>query len=424
VGVLGCGTVGGALVRILLEDSSGIADRSGIALEVVGVAVSDASRDRPGIPRELITDDAAALVARPDVDVIVELIGGLEPAGSLIKEALESGKAVVTANKALLAARGAELAKSAAASGVDLLYEAAVAGAIPIIRPLRESLAGERVRRVMGIVNGTTNFILSTMTENQVSYEDALDDAQRLGYAEKDPAADVEGHDAAAKAAILAGLAFRRDVVDTDVPRQGISGIPSVDVAYAGRLGYAVKLLAIAELVGDSDLSVRVHPALVPVTHPLASVRGVFNAVFIEGESCGDLMLYGRGAGGAPTASAVLGDIIDAAHNRVGGGAAPEPPRARATLAPLGDVINPFYLSIEVQDRPGVLAEVTAVFGRRGVSIRSMEQQGLGDEARLVFLTHQARHGDVQQTLTDLQALEVVGHVGAVLPVVGEEPER
>lgn len=423
VGVLGCGTVGGALVRLLLDDGDGIAQRSGVRLELVAVAVHDPGKPRPWLPGDLVTTDAAAVVADPSIDVVVELVGGLEPAGSLVDAALRSGKSVVTANKALVAARGAVLAEGAAAAGVDLLYEAAVAGAIPVIRPLRESLAGERVRRVTGIVNGTTNYILTMMADGSVTYADALAEAQRLGYAERDPSADVDGHDAAAKAAILAGLAFRCAVVDGDVPRQGIAGIPSADMASAQRMGFSVKLLAVAERVDDGRLSVRVHPALVPHDHPLAAVRDAFNAVFVEGATCGELMLYGRGAGGDPTASAVLGDLIDAAHNRLTGAAAPAPPRGAAELLPLAEVRCPFYLSVEVADEPGVLAAVAAVFGAHGVSIRSMEQDGLGDAARLIFLTHTARDGDVQATLAELAGLASVRRLGAVLRVVGADDD-
>ncbi len=418
VAVLGCGTVGAAVVRLLVAEADEIAGRSGVRLELVAVAVADLGRPRQGVPPGLLTTGAAALVTDPGIDIVVELIGGLEPAHDLVTAALASGKAVVTANKALIAAHGAALADAAAAAGVDLLYEAAVAGAVPIVRPLRESLAGERVRRVTGIVNGTTNFILSVMGEGDVTYEAALAEAQHLGYAERDPSADVDGHDAAAKAAILASLAFRCAVVDADVTRQGIGGIPAEDVASARRMGFVVKLLAVAELAGDGRLSVRVHPALVRDDHPLAAVRGAFNAVFVEGDWCGELMLYGRGAGGVPTASAVLGDVIDAALNRQQGAAAPAPARSRTRLLPLHDVRCPFYLSLEVADQPGVLAAVAAVFGRHRVSIRSMEQDGLGDEARLIFLTHTARDGDVHDTLAELAGLAAVRHVGAVLRVL------
>ena len=337
---------------------------------------------------------------------------------------------MVTANKELIAACGAQLADAAAASGVDLLYEAAVAGAIPIIRPLRESLAGERIRRVVGIVNGTTNFILSTMSEQGLPYAEALAEAQRLGFAERDPAADVDGHDAAAKAAILAALAFRCVVVGTDVPREGISSVDPVDIAFADRLGYVVKLLAVAERFddgGDTDdgpeISVRVHPAMLPRTHPLAAVRGAFNAVFIEGAAAGELMLYGRGAGGLPTASAVLGDLIDAAHHLRAGTAARVVPRIAARIRPSDDLSCAWYLSIDVADRPGVLAAVAQVFGTHGVSIRSMEQVGLGDEARLIFLTHIARAGDVRRTIDGLRELDVVDRVGGVLRIVGDQDD-
>jgi homoserine dehydrogenase len=421
VGLLGCGNVGGALAELLLTRQDEIAARTGVHLSLVGIAVNDISRPRsPEIPAELISDDAAGLVTRDDVDVVVEVIGGLHPAHELIDAALRGGKPVVTANKALLAVNGAELADVAAAHGVDLLYEAAVGGAIPVIRPLRESLAGEQIVRVMGIVNGTTNFILSRMEEDGVDYADALSEAQSLGLAERDPTADVEGHDAAAKAAILAVLAFGSDVVDADVHREGISGISAADVAYATRLGYSVKLLAVAELVdGGPELSVRVHPTMVPKTHPLASVRGAFNAIFVEGAVSGELMLYGRGAGGGPTASAVLGDLVDASRNLRAGAPAPAPKRARSRVQPQAEMRSAFYLSMDVADRPGVLAAVAKVFGDHNVSIRAMEQGGLTDEARLIFLTHVAREGDLLATIDELRRLQAVDRVSGVLRVIG-----
>ena len=431
VAVLGCGNVGGALVSLLLSDSEAIAARSGVRLELVGVAVSDPSKPRPGVPAALITGDAKGLVSDPRVDVVVELIGGVDPAQGLVESALAAGKPVVTANKELLAGHGAALAQTAASAGLDLLYEAAVAGAIPLIRPLRESLAGERIRRVMGIVNGTTNYILTTMSEEGVSYTQALADAQRLGLAERDPSADVDGHDAAAKAAILAALAFRCDVVADDVPREGIATVAPVDLSFAARLGYVVKLLAVVERTGGSvgedgeagvpEISVRVHPAMLPRTHPLASVRGAFNAVFIEGDNAGELMLYGLGAGGKPTASAVLGDIIDAAHHLRTGSAHRFVTPVRPRIRPTDDLRCAWYLNIDVVDRPGVLAVVARLFGDNGVSIRSMEQVGLDDEARLIFVTHVAREGDVQRTLSGLRRLDVVDHVGGVLRVMGDE---
>jgi homoserine dehydrogenase len=420
---LGCGNVGGALAELLLTGPDDIAARTGVHLELAGIAVHDPSRSRPVcIPNELIVTDAAKLVVRPDVDVVVELIGGLHPAQELIEAALRAGKPVVTANKAVLAVSGAELAALADSKGVDLLYEAAAAGAVPVVRTLRESLAGEQIVRVMGIVNGTTNFILTRMEEDGVDFADALAEAQRLGLAERDPTADVEGHDAAAKAAILAALAFGSDVVDADVHREGITGIRAVDVAYANRLGYSVKLLAVAELVdGGPELSVRVHPAMVPKTHPLASVRGAFNAVFVEGSGSGELMLYGRGAGGAPTASAVLGDLVDAARNLRAGAPAPAPKRTKVTLRPQHELRSEFYLSMDVTEGLGVLAAVAKVFGDHKVSIRAMEQVGWDDEARLIFLTHRAREGDLLGTIDELRLLQAVDRVGGVLRVIGEE---
>ena len=425
VAVLGCGNVGGALVSILLGEGDAIAARSGVRLELVAVAVADPARPRPGVPADLITGDAKALVTDPGVDLVIELIGGIDPARSLVEEALASGKPVVTGNKELIAAHGAALTEAGARAGVDLLYEAAVAGAIPLLRPLRESLAGERIRRVMGIVNGTTNFILTTMSEDGLSYTQALGEAQRLGFAERDPSADVDGHDAAAKAAILAALAFRCDVVADDVPREGIASVNPVDVAFAGRLGYVVKLLAVAERTDndgeDPEISVRVHPAMLPRTHPLAAVRGAYNAVFVEGDNAGELMLYGRGAGGRPTASAVLGDAIDAAYHLRTGSPARTVRRVRPRFRPVDDLRCAWYLNIDVVDRPGVLAAVARVFGDHDVSIRSMEQVGLGADARLIFLTHVAGEGDVQRTLGELRGLDVVKHIGGVLRVTGDE---
>lgn len=420
VGLLGCGNVGGALVELVAKEADAIALRTGVRLEVVRIAVRDAAKHR-GMPKELLTEDPATVVQDPSVDVVVEVIGGLEPARTLILDALKGGKPVVTANKELVATVGADLFAAAAAAGVDLLFEAAVGGGIPLIRPLRESLAGERIGRVMGIVNGTTNFILTRMAEDAASYADALAEAQRLGYAEADPTADVEGHDAAAKAAILASIAFGTAVVASDVHREGISTVTAGDIAFAERLGYVIKLLAIAERVNDDTFAVRVHPAMLPTTHPLASVRDSFNAVFIEGEAVGELMLYGRGAGGMPTASAVLGDLIDAGHNLRSGGSGRSLTPGEARLFPLEDLNSAFYLSIEVADRPGVLAAVAGVFGDHGVSIRSMEQHGLHDEARLVFITHAARERDMQATLARLRQLDAVDRIGSLIRVVGGE---
>jgi homoserine dehydrogenase len=433
LGVLGCGNVGGPLVQLVADRRRDIAARTGLDLQVTRVAVRSTARVRAiEVPPDVLTTDAASVVHDPDVDVVVEVIGGIEPARELILDALKAGKPVVTANKELLANHGTELFAAADAAGVDLLFEAAVAGGIPLMRPLRESLVGERIERVMGIVNGTTNYILTRMTESGASYHDALAEAQSLGYAERDPTADVEGYDAGAKAAIIATIAFGRRIVAGDVYHEGISGLTAADIAVADRLGYRIKLLAIAELHEEADgepsISVRVHPALVPVTHPLAAVRDSFNAVFVQGRAVGDLMLYGRGAGGYPTASAVLGDVIDAAGNRRRGTHASIGSFGRARIRPIDDLVTAYYLSLEVADRPGVLAKVADVFGRHGVSIRSMEQEGLevrrgetplGDEARLIFITHTATERDVQATLHELRDLDVVDRVGSVLRVVG-----
>jgi len=422
IAVLGCGNVGAALVAILAERAEALAVQSGARLEVAGIAVHDVTRKRdPHVPVELLTDDAAALVADPSVDVVVELVGGVTPADQWVRAALEAGKPVVTANKALLASpEGVALRSLAHRQGVDLLYEAAVAGAIPLIRALRESLTGERIHRVMGIVNGTTNFILTKMSEQGADYADVLAEAQSLGLAEKDPTADVEGYDAAAKAAILAGVAFGYDVAGSDVMREGITAVRAIDVEFAERLGYAVKLLAIVERIGDDALSVRVHPAMVPRSHPLAGVRDAFNAVFIEGEAAGELMLYGQGAGGLPTASAVVGDLIDAVRNRQAGTTAPTPERMPARLLPEEDLCAQYYVSVDVVDRPGVLAAVTKVFGDHDVSIRSMEQEGHAGDARLLFVTHVAREGDVRATLAVLADLDAVEEIGGVMRIIGD----
>ena len=398
----------------------------------MAVAVRSPDRPRPGVPAELLTGDAAAVVSHPDTDVVVELIGGLDPARDLLLAAMAAGKPVITANKEVIATHGAELFAASRTAGVDLLFEAAVGGAIPLVRALRESLAGESVRRIMGIVNGTTNYILSRMTTGGSTYLDALAEAQALGYAEADPRADVEGHDAAAKAAIMAGIAFGAEVTAADVHCEGISTLSAGDITFARRLGHVIKLLAIAERIdedagpapaggGGSAVAVRVHPAMVPEDHPLAAVRDSFNAVFVEGEAAGELMLYGRGAGGRPTASAVLGDLIDAAVNLASGAAAGPPPMAPARIHPIGELRTAYYLALEVIDRPGVLAAVAGVFGRHGVSIRSMEQEGLGEEARIIFITHVACESDMRATLDDLRHLEAVRQVGSVLRVIADE---
>ncbi|MCC5953763.1 MAG: homoserine dehydrogenase [Acidimicrobiia bacterium] len=426
VGLLGCGTVGSAFVELIGAEATTIEARTGLALEVVRAAVRDVNRPRAGLPPGLeLTEDAAALVVAPDVDVVVEVIGGLEPARELVLAALAAGKPVVTANKELLATHGGELFAAADDAGVDLLFEAAVAGGIPIVRPMRESLLGEPIRRVMGIMNGTTNYILTRMTEHGDSYATALADAQLLGFAEADPTADVEGHDAAAKLAILATIAFGYEVTAADVAVEGISGVEDTDIEFARRNAMEVKLLAIGELIPGTDgaaeqVAVRVHPALVPATHPLASVRESFNAVFVEGDAVGELMFYGRGAGGAPTASAVLGDVVDAAVNRRKGSSASLGKLAPGRILPPAELASEYYLHLDVADRPGVLAAVAGVFGDHGVSIRSVVQQDHDDGAALVFVTHVARHADIVATVEELSALDVITEVGSVIRLVAE----
>ena len=421
IGFLGCGNVGGALASLIAREADAIEARTGIRLEVTRIAVRDLNKPRPDeVNPDVLTTDTAALVTADDVDVVVEIMGVLDPADELLRAALAAGKPVVTANKELLAKRGVDLFASAATAGRDLLFEAAVGGGIPLIRPLRESLAGEPIDRIMGIVNGTTNFILTRMTEDGTTYEDALAEAQRLGYAEPDPTADVEGFDAGAKVAILASIAFGVGVALEDVYCEGISKVTATDIEFAQRLGYVVKLLGIAEQI-DGQVAVRVHPAMVPSTHPLASVRDSFNAVFIEGQAVGELMLYGRGAGAMPTSSALLGDILDASHNLKIGGTGRAPVLAPAKLRSIDDLRSQYYLALDVADKPGVLAAVAGVLGNHGVSIQSMEQQGLGDEARLVFITHVAREADVQKTLDDLKSLDAVRSIGGLLRVIGDE---
>ena len=429
VGLLGYGNVGVAFTRLIDSQAEAIARRTGLELRVTRVAVRDVARRRPGSAvsdaGERLSGDAASLVRDPSIDVVVELIGGIEPARGLALAALAAGKPVVTANKELLATCGAELLAAAESGGVDLFYEASVGGAIPLIRLLNDSLAGERIVRLMGIVNGTTNYVLTSMSEEGCDYAGALREAQALGYAESDSTADVEGLDAQAKAAILAGIAFDADVVASDVYTEGITAIGASDIAFAHKLGYEIKLLAVAERVGEVSVpavAVRVHPAMVPREHPLASVRGAFNAVFVEGDTAGELMVYGRGAGGMATASAVLGDVVAAAHHRREDTRGRAVRRERVEIQPISALRAQYYLTLDVKDQPGVLAAVAHVFGRHHVSIRSMEQIEVGDGARLVFITHTALEADVQATLASLAELDVVGRVGVLLRLIGQEP--
>jgi homoserine dehydrogenase len=432
VALLGCGTVGGEVVRLLGEQAADLAARVGEPLELAGIAVRRPAR-HPDLPASLLTTDAAALVERPDVDVVVEVIGGIEPARTLLLAAMKAGKSVVTANKALLAEDGATLHAAAREAGVDLYFEASVGGAIPLLRPLRESLAGDRISRLVGIVNGTTNYVLSQMDATGAGFAEALAEATALGYAEADPTADIDGFDAASKAAILAGLAFHTRVAAADVHREGISGVTAADVASAKAMGCTVKLLAICDRIGGDSagagtgaggtagaesVGVRVHPAMIPRTHPLAAVGDAFNAVFVSGDAAGDLMFYGRGAGGAPTASAVLGDLVAVARNRLTGArGAGESAYADLRIRPMGETPTRYHISLDVADRPGVLATVAQAFARHDVSISTVRQSGRGADATLVLVTHTAPDAALAATVEDLRGLAIVREVVSVMRV-------
>jgi homoserine dehydrogenase len=422
VGILGCGTVGSEVARLIESDKSDLSARSGAALQVISIGVRDSAKLREGIQSNLLTDDLDSIVAHPEIEIVIEVMGGIEPARTLIMKALAAKKSVVTANKALLALHGAEIFAAAKSNGVDLYYEAAVAGAIPIIRPLRESVVGDSVHRVMGIVNGTTNYILTKMDEEGASYDAVLKEAQRLGYAEADPTADVEGHDAAAKIAILASLAFHTSVTINDVYAQGISSLTSRDIEIARAIDHVIKLLAIGEVTAKGEVSVRVHPTLIPRSHPLAAVRNAFNAVFVEARSAGELMFYGRGAGGAPTASAVLGDLVAIArHLSFGGLGGRESDYADLPIATMDSVLTRYLIRLDVADRPGVLAAVAQTFAKHSVSIQTVRQSGRGEDAELVIMTHSALDGHLAATVADLAALDAVKSVESVLRVEGVE---
>ena len=424
VALLGCGTVGTEVIRLLIEQRDDLTARVGVPLEIAGIAVRRPQRARGlDVDPALFTTDAAGLAATPDADIVVELIGGIEPARSLILTAMSHGASVVTANKALLAEDSATLHDAAEKFGVDLYFEASVAGAIPLLRPLRESLAGDTVHRVLGIVNGTTNFVLTRMDETGAGFAEALEEATELGYAEADPSADIDAFDAAAKAAILAGLAFHTRVTIADVHREGIGDITASAVASAKEMNCVVKLLAICERTSDGrGITVRVHPAMIPRSHPLAGVRDAYNAVFIEADAAGQLMFYGRGAGGAPTASAVLGDIVAVARNKVrralGTG---ESAYAELEVRPMGDTLTRYHVSLDVADKAGVLAAVAGVFAAHDVSIQTVRQSGRGDDASLVIVTHTATDAALSATVEDLRSLDVVRDVASVMRVEGEQ---
>ena len=416
--MLGCGVVGGSVARELATNSDDLAARSGAKLELVKVAVRTPGK-RDGVSEKLITTDANSVVTDPAIELVIEVMGGIEPARELILKAIQNGKSVVTANKALLASHGADLYNAAEKAGVDLYYEAAVAGAIPIIRPLRESLVGDRINRVMGIVNGTTNFILTKMDEEGLPFDFVLKEAQALGYAEADPTADIEGHDAAAKAAILAGLAFHSRVTANDVACEGISKLTAQDVATAKSMNKTIKLIAEAKRT-DQGIAVRVCPMMLDRSHPLASVREAFNAVFVESEGAGQLMFYGRGAGGAPTASAVLGDVVAVSRHLVAGSKGPaESDYADLGIAPQGAAYTKYAIRLSVTDKPGVLANVANTFASEGVSIQTVRQTGRGDEAELTVVTHRGTEAALQATVKKLASLDVVREVESVIRVEG-----
>ena len=427
VALLGCGVVGSEVARLLIGQEADLRARVGRPLELVGIAVRRPDRDRAGIDSQLLTTDAEALVTREDVDLVIEVIGGIEPARSLILAAMRHGASVVTANKELLAADGAALFEAAEQAGADLYFEAAVAGAIPIIRPLRESLVGDEITSVIGIVNGTTNYILDRMDTGGIGFAEALREAQQFGYAEADPTADVEGFDAAAKAAILASLAFHTRVTGADVYREGITGVTSTDIASAHDIGCVVKLLAICQLSppvaspAERTVSVRVHPAMIPRSHPLAAVGDAYNAVFVESMSAGRLMFYGPGAGGSPTASAVLGDLVTVARNRVRGAVGPgESSYAARPVTQIGSVSTRYHLQLEVADVAGVLAQIAQVFAKHDVSIQTVRQNERGAEAQLVIVTHRALDSALSDTVASLRDLDVVRDVTSVMRVEGE----
>jgi len=422
IGMLGCGVVGSSVARLLLADTAELSTRAGVKIELARIAVRTI-KPYEGINPALFTTDPFSIVNDPEIDLIIEVIGGIEPARELIMTAIENRKSVVTANKALLASHGAEMFTAAYAKGEDIYYEASVAGAIPIIRPMRDSLAGDFVTRLMGIVNGTTNYILTKMHEDSREFADVLKEAQALGYAEADPTADVEGFDAAAKAAILSGLAFHTRVTVDDVYREGISKITLEDVTIAKSMDHVIKLLAIAELTPADEISVRVHPVMLHKSHPLASVRDAYNAVFVEAESAGSLMFYGRGAGGAPTASAILGDVVAVArHIALNSVGQRETDYADRDIAPIESTKTKFLIRLEVADKAGVLAAIATVFANHGVSIQTVNQAGRNNDAEVTIVTHRATEGELKATVASLKAMDMVNKISSVIRVEGAMP--
>ena len=422
IGMLGCGVVGSSVARLLLADTAELSTRAGVKIELSRIAVRTI-RPHEGINPALFTTDPFSIVNDPEIDLIIEVMGGIEPARELIMTAIENRKSVVTANKALLASHGAEMFTAAYAKGEDIYYEASVAGAVPIIRPMRDSLAGDFVTRLMGIVNGTTNYILTKMHEDNREFADVLKEAQALGYAEADPTADIEGFDAAAKAAILSGLAFHTRVTVDDVYREGISQITLEDVNIAKSMDHVIKLLAIAELTPADEISVRVHPVMLHKSHPLASVRDAYNAVFVEAESAGSLMFYGRGAGGAPTASAILGDVVAVArHIALNSVGQRETDYADRDIAPIESTKTKFLIRLEVADKAGVLAAIATTFANHGVSIQTVNQSGRNSDAEVTIVTHLATEGELKATVASIKAMDIVNNISSVIRVEGASP--
>ncbi len=423
IGLLGCGTVGSAVVRLLRASGGEIRRRTGVGLRITRVAVAHPEKSRGLLfDPEVLTGNGAEVVSDPQVDVVAEVIGGIEPARTLLLDAIERGKSVVTANKQLIARHGPELFAAASRAGVDLRLEASVGGGLPVIQPLRESLAANRIQEITGILNGTTNYILTKMAEHGWEFGQALEEAQRRGFAEADPSEDIDGHDAAAKLAILATIAFHTPVAVDDVYREGIRRISPQDIRFASELGFAVKLLAIARESGGR-VEARVHPAFIPLAHPLAAIRDEYNAVFIRGDATGEVMFVGRGAGGEPTASAVVADLIDIARNRRAGthGRMGFGPFETRPLRVMEEVTSPFYLLMQVTDRPGVFARIATIFGEEGVSIASIVQKSRGQTADIIMVTHAALEAQMRRVLARVETLDVVQTIRNMIRVVDGE---
>ena len=421
VAIIGAGTVGSQVISLINSQAEDLAIRIGAPLEIIGIGVKDAKKNRPDIDSKLITDDINSLLDEKP-DIVIELMGSIEPARDYLLKAINNKSSVISANKALLAKDGATLHKAAETADVDIYYEASVAGAIPLLRPLRESLVGDDVVKILGIVNGTTNYILTKMHDLGESFEVALKSAQKLGYAEADPTADVMGHDAASKAAILAQLAFHTRVTVDDVYCEGIAEITEQDVKAAKQLGFVIKLLAVAEKINEDSIVVRVHPTMIPASHPLASVRDAFNAVFVQAKAAGSLMFYGQGAGGAPTASAVLGDLVMVGRNRVSHHRGPgESVYADLKILSISEAVTSYYINLEVADQPGVLAEISNVFAKHAVSIQTVLQETRGKDASLIVKTHQAKESALQKVLAELKNLSAVKRLNGAMRVEGEE---